>query len=108
MKTKIKPQMDDLAQCIGQLAKDRQKLARQAEHHLTFEVEDILKTQSLDPQRIERLLDGLLDFCFDDRILALYKKACRYYFQMDPRATVSYIYAYRDIWDEDGEITKEV
>ena len=108
MKTKIEPQMDDLAQCIGQIAKDRQKLARQAEQHFTIEVGAILKDQSCDPQRIERLLDGMLDFCFDAMILALYKKVCRYYFKIDPSATVSYIYAYRDLWDEDAEASKKV
>jgi len=30
--------------------------------------------------RIERCLDGMLDFCFDDEVLLLYKKLCRYYF----------------------------
>ena len=50
--------------------------------------------------RIERCLGGVLDFCFDDQMLVLYKKLCRYYFDIDPEAAVSYVYAYRDMWGE--------
>jgi len=37
-----------------------------------------------------------------------YKKLCRYYFEIDPRATTSYLYAYRDMWDEEGQAKGEV
>jgi len=43
----------------------------------------------------------MLDFCFDDAMLCLYKDLCRYYFKIDPVATASYIYAYREMWDEE-------
>jgi hypothetical protein len=42
----------------------------------------------------------MLNFCFDDGMLVLYKKLCRYYFDIDPKATVSYVHAYREMWDE--------
>ena len=103
MKSKTKPQLDDLVKSIGELAKTRNQLARQAEQQYTLEVEALLKDQSRDPQRIEHLLDGMLDFCFDSAMLCLYKKLCRYYFKINPEATASYVYAYRDMWDEEGE-----
>jgi hypothetical protein len=37
--------------------------------------------------------------------LSLYKKLCRYYFKINPEVTASYVYAYRDMWDE-GEADK--
>lgn len=98
--------MEDLVQSIGQIAERMQTLARKAERHFTLEAGAILEGQSRDPQRIEHLLDRMLDFCFDERILVLYKKVCRYYCKMDPSATASYVYAYRDLWDEDGEANK--
>lgn len=64
------------------------------------EVEAILNAQSRDSGRIERCLDGMLDFCVDQRMLALLKKLCRYYFTIDPEATVSYVNAFREMWDE--------
>ena len=98
---KKKPQMTKLVQAIGELAEVRQQLARQAEQQYALEVEAILQSQCRDPKRIERLLDGMLDFCFDAQMLRWYKKLCRYYFDIDPAATVSYVNAYRDMWDDE-------
>ena len=95
--------MDNLIQQISELAKHSQKLALQAVKQYSDEVEDILKKQSRDSKRIERYLDGMLDFCFDDNMLFLYKKLCRYYYDIDPEATISYIYIYREMWDEQVE-----
>lgn len=90
----------DLAQSIGVLARNIQQLAREALHQYGIEVRAILKAQTRDSRRIERCLDGMLDFCFDDGMLVLYKKLCRYYFDIDPEAVVSYVHAYREMWDE--------
>ena len=48
----------------------------------------------------------MLDFCFDDGMLVLYKKLCRYYFDIDPKATVLYVQVYRDMWDEQEPDTR--
>jgi hypothetical protein len=42
----------------------------------------------------------MLGFCFDELMLRWYKKLCRYYFEIAPDATGSYVNAYRDIWDD--------
>ena len=78
-----------MVQKISKLAVARQQLARQAEQQYSFEVETLLRDQCRDPQRIEHLLGGMLDFCFDDEMLRLYKNLCRYYFKIDPVATAS-------------------
>ena len=103
MKSKTKLQLDDLVKSIGEHVKTRNQLARRAEQQYTLEVEAILKAQNRNPQRIEHLLDGILDFCFDSAMLSLYKKLCRYYFKINPEVTASYVYAYRDMWDEGGK-----
>ena len=102
MKSKMDPQMDDLVQSIGTLARAGSRLARQAEKKYAPEVEDVLRTRCRDSRRIEHLLDGILDFGFDEAMVGLYKRLCRYYFDIDPAATVSYVHAYRDMWDEEG------
>ena len=99
--------MDDIVQSIGEIAHACRRLARQAEEQYTLEVEDILRTRCRDPQRIEHLLDGMLDFGFDTAMVRLYKKLCRYYFEIDPMATASYVYAYRDMWDEEVQAKGE-
>jgi hypothetical protein len=91
---------ENLVQTIGKLARKQNQLACRAEQLYAPEVETILRNQCRDPQRIEHTLDGILVFCFDPDMLRLYKKLCRYYFEIDQAATVSYVYAYREMWDE--------
>ena len=95
--------MLDMVQTIGKLSVAQQQLAHQAEQQYSFEVEAILQEKYRDSRRIECLLDGMLDFCFDDEMLRLYKKLCRYYYKIDSVATVSYVYAYREMWDEEED-----
>ena len=87
---------------FGAIAKSMQGLARQAEIQYSIEVEDIIKSQDRGPNRIQHLLDYMLGFCFDDRVLVLYKKLCRYYFFIDPEATAFHINSYREMWDEES------
>lgn len=107
MGSKSKQRMDDLLKSIGEIARTGRRLARQAEKQYAFEVENILRTQCRDPQHIEHLLDSMLDFCFDSAMVRLYKKLCRYYFEIDPMATASHVYAYRDMWDEEWQAKGE-
>jgi len=102
IESKTKPQLDDLVQSIGEIAQASRRLVRRAEKQYAPEVEDILRTQCCDSRRIGHLLDGMFDFGFDTAMVRLYKKICRYYFEIDRMAAVSYVYAYRDMWDEDG------
>jgi hypothetical protein len=97
--------MDDSLETIKNLAATRDRLARKAELLYAEAVDAVIEGPFRDSQSIERLLDGLLDFCFDPAILLLYKKLCRYYFGIDPHATVDYVNAYREMWDseESGE-----
>lgn len=100
MKGETESRKDDLVKRIGERARGAQRLAHDAVRQYSAEVEAILKMQGCDSGRIERCLDGMLDFCFDDGVLVLYKKLCRYYLDIDPVATASYVYAYREMWDE--------
>ena len=71
-----------------------------AEQLYVKEFNEIIQIKYCDKHRIEKLLDALLDFCFDEEVLNLYKKLCRYYYQIDAVAAAEYVYAYRDMWDE--------
>lgn len=104
LKSETESRKDDLVQRIGELAKDAQELAREAGQLYSAEVEAIMKAESRESSRIERCLDGLLDFCFDDEVLMLYKKLCRYYFNIDPGATVSYVNFYREMWGNESQV----
>ena len=82
------------------LVEARNHLARKAETGFTIQVDDIIGEGCKDSKRIEWLLTCMLDFCFDDCLLALFKKLCRYYYAIDSAATASYVYSYRDMWDD--------
>lgn len=62
-------------------------------------VKNILRNKSKNIQEIERLLDGLLDFCFDEKFLLLYRKVCGYYYTISPEKTFEYIGYYKEMYD---------
>ena len=100
MKRDPESRMDVLVRRIGELANAAKGLAHVAVQQYSAEVEAIQRAKSRDSRRIERCLDGMLDFCFDHDMLMLYKKLCRYYFDIDPEATGSYVHTYREMWDQ--------
>ncbi len=90
----------ELDALLGQV----QQLQEQAARQYPPVVDDLLRTGSRDVQQIERTLDGLLDFCGHAPVLAMYRRLCRHYWDIDPVATADYIKAYRERWDsgDDG------
>jgi len=93
---------DALFQSIRGIAESLQSLNQQAVREYTPVVERILLSRSRDTSHIEHTLDGLLSFCGYEPALVLFKKLCRHYWELDPVATASHIYAYRDMWDSEG------
>jgi hypothetical protein len=89
----ISPELRHLASAIKNLSK-------QAYREYAPLVNGIVGSKSRDTQQIEQLLDGMLGFCFDEKMLALFKSLCRHYYYIDPAATAAHIYAYREMWDE--------
>ena len=92
-----------LLESISGLVASLNDMHQLAVQQLTPLVQDILRSRSRDIRRIEQTLDGLLDHCGYEPALRLYKQLCRYYFQLDPAATVSYINAYREMWNVETE-----
>lgn len=83
-------------QVLGQQLVD---LAKEATRLAQLEVNDIIDSGDDDMTRIEQQLDRMLDFAFDADMLALYKRLCRHYFNINPVATSQYVHAYREMWD---------
>ena len=93
----------NMFESIRSLASSIHAINQKAVREYTPIVEAILRSPIPDTHHIERTLDGLLDFCCYEPALHLYKKLCRYYFYINPNATVQYIEAYRELWDSDKE-----
>ena len=66
--------------------------------------EQIISTKSRDIKAIEHTLDALCEVAFDDEALDMFKKLCRYYYDIDQQATVEQIQFYREMWDNNDEI----
>lgn len=76
------------------------ELNQQALRQYTPLVQKIINSGTKDEKFIERTLDGLLDFAGNEKILLLYKKLCRYYYYINPVATVRHIKLYKEMWEK--------
>ena len=69
-------------------------------------VEDVC-SRTVSEDELSHLLDYLLDFACDEKILGLYKKVCRKYLYVYPRCIKFYIEAYREMWEDESEEVKD-
>ncbi|MEI7676230.1 MAG: hypothetical protein WCJ03_05570 [Bacteroidales bacterium] len=83
------------------------ELSKQAYAAYKPQVDALINSKTTDNQQIEQLLDLLLDFCSDSQMLLLYKKLCRYYWELNPEATARYINYYREMWDNESDKIEE-
>ena len=103
-------QEDNLDQDIEKLVKDLESLIQQmkiindqAVVAYTPLVDDLCSRKA--PQNeVELMLDYLLMFAGDDRMLALYKRVCRTYWQTYPESIAFYIMEYRKEYDPESLI----
>jgi hypothetical protein len=91
----------NMLESIRSLASSIHAINQKAVREYTPVVEAILRSPIPDNRHIECTLDGLLDFCGYEPALHLYKNLCRYYFYINPTATVEYVEVYRELWDSD-------
>jgi len=87
---------------IKKLILSQQQLAKQAVGIYKQEVDEIIRSKNTDDHKIQLTLDYMLSFCFDEHMLLLYKKLCRYYWDLNPQATADYVNYYREMWDNDS------
>ncbi len=87
---------------IKTLIESRNALAKQAHEQYKAVVNNIIESQNKDVNYICYNMDFILDFCFDDKILLLYRRLCRYLYDIDPSAAADYVNHYREMWDEEG------
>jgi len=62
---------------------------------------DIINGKINDPDEITHIMEYMLDFCFDDQVLDIYKAVCRSQINKYPALVQYLVYAYRDTWDSE-------
>jgi hypothetical protein len=65
-------------------------------------VEELIHSNSKNEHQIEFLLDGIIEIACTKKGLILYKKLCRYYWDINQEATADYINYYRERWDSES------
>ena len=93
-----------LIESLSEAASSLRSLAQQAVVIYENEVSNIIQSKCTDTKEIEQTLEKMLDFCFDPSMLLVFKKLCRYYFEINRHTTATYIMYYQELWDsEDNE-----
>lgn len=85
-----------------QIAEKISKLYQEAYGVYLPLVEDVC-SRIVSEDELSHLLDYLLDFACDEKILKLYKMVCRRYLYIYPSCIKLYIEAYREMWENEGE-----
>ncbi len=102
------PTPDPAFESIAALVASLRGLQQQAAAAYTPIVHDLIDRRSQDVNEIEHTLDHLLDCACIPEGLALFKALCRYYYDIDPAATATYVYIYRDMWDTEDAQQQDV
>jgi len=95
-----KKEIKELGNAIAALQREAVK---QTLHYWKPEAERIIETNNKDINAIEHTLDALCEAAFDDEVLIVFKKLCRYYYDIDQQAAIEHIEFYREMWDNDDE-----
>lgn len=94
---------EEIYQVFRQFAERQSQLARMAKAQYEPMVDSIIRKKITDVKKIQFVLDGVLDFCFDEEMLVIFKRLCRYYYPLDPEAVGFYVRLYLEMWEEDSD-----
>ena len=92
-------QLDD----FKELAESLNQNTQQAYDIYKLAVSRICEDNIQDKNQIEHFLDYILDYCYDEKMLLLFKKLCRHYYKLDPVTTARYVNYYREMWDDENQ-----
>lgn len=95
-----------MEESIYQIAEKISKLYQEAYDAYLPLVEDVC-CREVSEDKLSHLLDYLLDFACDEKILRLYKKVCRRYLYVYPGCIKFYIEAYREMWEDKDNYSTE-
>lgn len=65
-------------------------------------------SRTVSEDELSHLLDYLLDFACDEKILGLYKEVCRRYLHAYPSCIKFYIEAYWGMWEDEDSYSTEL
>ena len=102
----IKRRADELAKELKPIIQQLNALNDQAVAAYVPLVEDICSRKATEKE-VDWLLTWMLDFAGNERMLKLYKRVCRAYWQIYPETIAFYIMEYRKWYDPESLIGTE-
>lgn len=102
----IKRQAEELAKELEPLIQQLNGLNDQAVTAYAPLVDDICSRKATEKE-VDWLLTWMLDFAGNERMLKLYKRVCRAYWQIYPETIAFYIMEYRKLYDPESLIGTE-
>jgi hypothetical protein len=95
--------MDDIKTLAHDIGALLQESAQQGLAHYRPIASRIISGDISDPKEIELTLDYMLDYCYDDKVLALYKRVCRSLYCKHPEIVYAAVMNYKEVWDSDAD-----
>jgi len=83
------------------------QLRNQAYRHYSSLISLVLRDEISSEQQVERIMDGLLDFCDEPRFLKMYKKSCRHVYCRYPQLVIDHVTLYRTLFEPAEEDNEE-
>ena len=86
---------DNLLQSVKELALQINDLRNRAYRQYSALVQQVLSDQISDKESIEKILDGLLDFCDEERFIDIYRQLCRHIYHRHPTLVGEHVALFR-------------
>ena len=87
---------------ISKLSEWMVKINQEAYKVYSTLVEDVCR-RTVSEDELSHLLDCLLDFAYDEKMLGVFKKVCRRYLYIYPNCIKFYIRVYREMWEDEEQ-----
>ena len=100
-------EMDQILKDLKLISEQHQQIYDHAYKVYTDAVNSMVSVLLPDERQVEQLLDGLLDFCDDNRFLKLYKKLCRHVYALYPHLVTEYVQLYHSEYEEQKPKAKQ-
>ena len=94
-------QMDECQNAMEELhgiVEGIRKLRDTAYAYYSLLVEQVLKEQITDEQQLEKIMDGLCDFCDEIRFIDLYRSLCRHIYYQYPQLVGEHVALFRALF----------
>lgn len=88
---------------MNAIAKSIHSLDKQAFAVYRPIVDDICSKKAVSQNELESLLDWMVSICISDRMLTLYKRVCRRFYNQYPEVITDYMVLYKEIYGEKNE-----